>query len=204
MPRTKTLSDRHVVDATARVLLRLGPGRFTLSDVAREAGLSPATLVQRFGSKRGLMLAFAERAAASAADGFERAGATHASPLAALRAAMLEASEGLESRQQVANSLAVLLDDLTDEQMRAAATAHARTTQAAIRELLIRAIEARELSRNVDANVLALSVQAAWNGAIIQWALRGSGSFAAFLERVLAPLLPARASKARARKARSS
>ena len=36
---------------------RLGPARLTLAEVAKEAGLSPATLVQRFGSKRGLMLA---------------------------------------------------------------------------------------------------------------------------------------------------
>jgi AcrR family transcriptional regulator len=190
MPRTKTLSDDDVLRSTTRVLLRLGPAHFTLADVAAESGLSPATLLQRFGSKRGLLLAFAERAAADAAVPFERASAAHASPLTALRAALREASEDVRSRQEVANSLAVLLDDLTDDAMRAAAATHARTTQAAIRDLLTRAIEAGELA-DTDASELALTVQAAWNGAIIQWALRGAGTFAPFLDRVLAPILPA-------------
>ncbi|MCA1563440.1 MAG: TetR/AcrR family transcriptional regulator, partial [Acidobacteria bacterium] len=42
--------------AAIQVMARLGPVRLTLADVAREIGLSPATLVQRFGSKRGLLL----------------------------------------------------------------------------------------------------------------------------------------------------
>ena len=58
-PRPRAASDADILDATARAMARLGPARLTLADVAREAGLSPATLVQRFGSKRGLLLAVA-------------------------------------------------------------------------------------------------------------------------------------------------
>ncbi len=46
-----------LIGTTALVWLQ-GPSRFTLADVADAVGLSPATLVQRFGSKRGLLLAF--------------------------------------------------------------------------------------------------------------------------------------------------
>jgi AcrR family transcriptional regulator len=189
MPRPKTVPDRAVVAATARVLLRLGPTRFTLADVASEVGLAPATLLQRFGSKQGLLLAFAQLSAAQAAEPFERSARAHPRALAALRAALREASGGLHTRQEVANSLQVLLADLTDEAMRAAAANHARTTQRAIRELLDRAVAEGELVTR-DSAGLALAIQAAWNGAIIQWALRGSGSFASLLDRVLAPLLP--------------
>jgi len=38
----------------------LGPAKLTLARVAKAAGLSPATLVQRFGSKRALLLALAK------------------------------------------------------------------------------------------------------------------------------------------------
>ena len=194
MPRSKTLSDEQVLDAAARVLLRLGPARFTLADVAAESGLAPATLLQRFGSKRGLLLAFARSAAASAGMPFELARREKSSPLAALQLALVSACSELKSRQEVANSLALLLDDLTDEDLRAAAVAHARATESSIRDLLDAAVTAGEL-RKTDTVELALSVQAAFNGALIQWALRGSGKFDSFLGRVLAPLLPRQGKK---------
>jgi AcrR family transcriptional regulator len=198
MTRSKTLSDEQLLAASARVLARLGPARFTLADVAAEAGLSPATLLQRFGSKRGLLRAFAKLAAAGAGEPFERARETKSSPLAALELALVSATKNLKSRQEVANSLAMLLDDLTDEDMHAAAVAHARATEHGIRELLNAAVKAGELPK-LDTTELALSVQAAHNGAIIQWALRDSGKFQPFLARVLAPLLSPHTTKRRKR-----
>ena len=56
-PRPRTVPDEQILGAAHRAMSRLGPARWTLAEVAKEAGLSPATLVQRFGSKRGLMLA---------------------------------------------------------------------------------------------------------------------------------------------------
>ena len=59
-PRPRTVSDQAILAATARVIGDLGPAKLTLARVASEVGLAPATLVQRFGSKRGLLLALAE------------------------------------------------------------------------------------------------------------------------------------------------
>jgi AcrR family transcriptional regulator len=56
-PRPRAASDSAILSAAHRAVTRVGPMRLTLADVAREAGVSPATLVQRFGSKRGLLLA---------------------------------------------------------------------------------------------------------------------------------------------------
>lgn len=183
------MPDADVLRAVARVLLRLGPSRFTLADVSAESGLSPATLLQRFGSKRGLLLAFARGAADDAAAPFLRARAAIPSPLEALRAALAGSADDLHGRREIANSLAVLLDDITDDEMRAAAARHAERTETAIRDLLDEAIAAGELAP-ADTAALALSVQAAHNGALIQWALRGSGPCDAWIHRVLAPLLP--------------
>jgi len=197
MPRPKSVTDEAVIEATGRVLNRLGPARTTLAEVAAETGLAPATLVQRFGSKRGLVLAFAEAAADGAAAPFEAARAKHTSPLAALRAGLAQASENVAERDQIGNSLAVTLGDLGDEELRAAAVRGATATEKAIRELLDLAVQAGELV-SADTKGLALTVQAAWNGAVIQWALRGTHRFPTYLERVLAPLLPAPEKKKKA------
>jgi len=198
MPRPKTVSDDDVVSATGRVLQRVGPARFTLADVAAESGISPATLIQRFGSKRALMVAFARAESAKAAAPFESARRSNASPLGALRVALAGVSEHFRSRQDVANGLAVLLDDITDDEMRAAAALHAETTEDAIHVLLDEAVAAGELNVS-ETGDLAKSVQAAWNGAVIQWALRGVGSFEAWLAPVLAPLLGPQPPNKRAR-----
>jgi AcrR family transcriptional regulator len=49
-----------VLDALERVVLRTGPTRFTMEDVAAEAGCGVATLYRRFGSREQLLTALAE------------------------------------------------------------------------------------------------------------------------------------------------
>src|SRR5690349_10725379 len=88
--RPRTATDADILAAAHRAVSRLGPARLTLADVAREVGLSPATLVQRFGSKRGLLLALAGQAPAGVEDCFAAVRAAHRSPLEALVAAATE------------------------------------------------------------------------------------------------------------------
>jgi AcrR family transcriptional regulator len=193
MPRTKTLPDSEVLAAAGRVLADLGPRRFTLADVALEAGLSPATLVQRFGSKRALLLAFAARAADQARQPFEECIAQTAEPLLALRRALLLASRATTDRRELAHSVAFLLEDLSDDELRAHAARHARSTEASIRELLDLAVSLGQLRAN-DTGRLARALQAAWNGAWIQWGIRGRGSLtgwiAVVIDTVLDPYIP--------------
>ena len=66
MSRPKLISDEAVLDAAVRVMLRAGPGGFTLAEAGREAGVSAATLLQRFGDKQTLVV----RALARDVDGF--------------------------------------------------------------------------------------------------------------------------------------
>ena len=188
MPRKKGISDVDVLVAAGRVFGRVGPARFTLADVAAEAGVSPATLVQRFGSKRALLLAFAEHAANCARQPFEQAKAKLSEPLAALRAALVLASRATKDRQELAHSIAFLLEDLVDEDLRAHAARHARWTEASIRELLDSAVALGQLQAE-DTGRLARALQAAWNGALIQWAIRGRGSLGAWISTVIDTLI---------------
>src|ERR1700679_2786799 len=70
-PRPKTTTDDEILAGVVRAMERVGPLRLALTDVAGETGLAPATLLQRFGSKRGMLLAALEHIAA---EGDRRAG----------------------------------------------------------------------------------------------------------------------------------
>jgi AcrR family transcriptional regulator len=63
MARPRTRTDSEVLAAALRAVASRGVARLTLADVAREAGLAPSTLAERFGSKRALLLAAARHAA---------------------------------------------------------------------------------------------------------------------------------------------
>src|SRR3954447_10278393 len=77
MARPRTRTDAEVLAAALRAVARHVVARLTLADIAREAGLAPSTLAERFGSKRALLLAAAQHAAGEVR--LERTG----SPLAA-------------------------------------------------------------------------------------------------------------------------
>lgn len=180
--RPRSLSNDDILDATTRVLFRLGPGRLTLADVAAEVGLVPATLIQRFGSKRGLLLAHAERAAQQIGPAFQAARASTPSPLAALVEALDGIARDIDTPEQMANSVSLLLIDLTDPDFYQHARAFIATMLAEIEAFLAAAVDAQELIP-CDTLRLARAVQTTFNGALILWAIDREG---ALIERIRA------------------
>ncbi|MFC5888633.1 TetR/AcrR family transcriptional regulator [Kitasatospora aburaviensis] len=181
MPRPRVTSDTAILAATGRAIGAHGPGRLTLAHVGAEAGVSPATLSQRFGSKRGLLLAFAADAAANAAEPYRRARAAHDSPLAALHAVADEFAGYMPTPEEVANHLGMLQLDLSDAEFRAHATAHTRAADTALRELLDDAVALGELPPGTDVPRLARAVRITTDGSLLRWALTGDGDPAALL-----------------------
>ncbi|WP_106400189.1 TetR/AcrR family transcriptional regulator [Actinocorallia populi] len=171
MVRPRTTSDEEILAAAARAVGQVGAARLTLAAVAREAGLAPATLVQRFGSKRGLLLALAEHG--SGTSPFEAARAANPSPLAALHEALGALASRVDSPEQMANNLGFLQLDLTDPEFREHAADDARRTGGHIAGLLAEAVAAGELRAGVDVPRLARAVQVAYNGSLILWSLTG-------------------------------
>ena len=116
--------------------LRLGPARLTLADVAEEAGVSAAALVQRFGSKRALLLAAAKDAAQGGDYIFPGLRARHSSPVAALLGlADCMALMGT-TPAEIAHNLAFLQIDLTDPDFHRHALAASTGTRDGIRALV--------------------------------------------------------------------
>src|SRR5687768_16305422 len=113
-PRPRKASDDDVFGAAMRAMARRGPTELTLADIAQEAGLTASALVQRFGSKRSLLLALMERFSGSSGAMFESLRAAHPSPLATIHAYAQCMAQMGETPDALAHHLAWLQQDLTD------------------------------------------------------------------------------------------
>lgn len=191
MARPRTVDDAAVLSAAAEVINRIGPGRLTLQSVADEVGLSAPTLVQRFGSKRGLLLAMGEQAASGWRVVFDTARDRTGSPLEALTEALTALTEHVRSPEAMANNVAFLQMDLSDPEFHARAADSLRGMRALVNELLDEAVAAGEIARGADTAALATSVLNAYNGALISWAILREGELADWLGRELARVLSA-------------
>ncbi|WP_067170261.1 TetR/AcrR family transcriptional regulator [Microtetraspora niveoalba] len=192
--RPRGVDDEVILRAAAEVIGRVGPARLTLSLVAREVGLVPGTLVQRFGSKRGLLLALAERSAKDPDALLRRArGAGHPPPAAleTLETLVTEQMAGMATPETFANHLAFLCLDLTDPEFHEHALAVHLAQGRAIESLLAEAVEAGELRAGTDVAALAATVQAVAAGTGLTWALERRGTLARRLREEIRAVLSA-------------
>src|SRR5271156_5774938 len=158
--RPRGIDDVAILRATVDVIGRVGPVGLTLAAVASEVGLVPGTLVQRFGSKRGLLLALAERAAKDADAPLGRVRAEHDSALEALAALIVTPTASMATPETFANQLAFLCIDLTDPEFRPHALAVHQAQGRAIEALLAESLQAGDLRPGTDVPALGRSVQA--------------------------------------------
>lgn len=187
--RPRGVEDAAILHATAEVIGRVGPAGLTLAAVAREVGVVPGTLVQRFGSKRGLLLALSEQSAADAALLPARVRAEHGSALGALAALVVETMAPMATPETFANHLAFLCVDLTDPEFhRHALTIH-QAQGRAIEDLLTEAVSTGALRAGTDAAALSQSVQVVTAGAGLTWALDRRGTLAERLRRQIDAVL---------------
>lgn len=192
-PRPRKASDAQVFEAAQRVMMRVAPAQLTLTRIAEEAGVTAGALVQRFGSRRGLMLALMAEFSGGAGDFFAQLRAAHPSPLAALRAYAGCQAQMADSPATLAHHLAYLQTDLTDPDFHAHLRSHAEETRAALHALLADAVAAGELAPGTQVDGLTRAVQAVLSGSLFVWASLAEGPAAAWvsddLDAVLAPYL---------------
>jgi len=173
-PRPRTVSDDAILAATARMIGRVGPVRLTLADVGGEVGLSPATLLQRFGSKRGLLLALVDRSVDSVERSFRDRRAAAASALGAVVAAASDMAEHMRTPEELANNLAFFQIDLSDPEFHALALEYSRRVRTGYRALLDEAVRAGELDA-CDTAALASALQGVAAGSLLNWAIHREG-----------------------------
>lgn len=199
-PRPRKVSDSQLFAATHSVMSRVGPRELTLSVIAKEAGVTAAVLVQRFGSKRALLLALSAKYSDGAGEFIAALAQQHASPLAALRA-YADCMAGMAaSPAALARSLAYLQIDMTDPDFRRHLVKQARATRAGLRRLIQAALEAGELERSARPRQLARTIETVLSGSMITWGFYREGNASrwmrADLDAVLAPWLRKRRGRA--------
>lgn len=185
MGRPRLASDDDILDATARAVSRHGPGSLTLATVAEQAGITAAAILQRFGSKHGLLLALSRRSTAGAAEAVEAAMARSrsGSALDALAELLTGDLGAVDSPDVLANHVGMLQLDLTDPELRAEARRHAAAVRHGVEQLLHAAVDAGELELppGVGCARLAEAVESTYNGALVTWALTPRGSLPAWV-----------------------
>jgi AcrR family transcriptional regulator len=195
-PRPQKVTNKQLFAAAQSAMRKVGPRELTLSAIAKEAGITAAVLVQRFGSKRALLLSLFEEAASGANKFMTELAKEHASPLAAVFA-YADCMAGMaDSPAALARNLAYLQIDLTDPDFHKQLVKQARATRTGFRRLVEAAAEAGELSRGVNSEQLARTIEATLNGSMLTWAFYQKGAATAWirvdLKAVLAPYLPRR------------
>ena len=189
MARPRTMSDEAILDAVLDLANRVGPARVTLAAAAEEAGLSAATLVQRFGTKRDLLLAADKRGVDLWVGALDRA--TAPSPLARVVEGLVLAVDADATPEQMANSVAMLQLDLAEPDFHAETLRGARAVRARIAQNLDAALAAGEVRPGTDVTALATLVEMTYHGAMIGWAIHREGTLADWMrdqiEAVLAP-----------------
>jgi len=187
--RPRRIDDAVILQRAVEVIGRVGPAKLTLAAVAAEVGIVPATLIQRFGSKHGLLVAVAKQSAQSTGTAVERLRERHPAPLPALEALAVESMSPMTTPETFANHLAFLCMDLTDPQLHEHALVIYKAQRAAIRSLLNEAVARADLRAGTDTAVLAGSIQAVIAGAGLSWALDRQGTLPQRLRRELRALL---------------
>ena len=187
-PRPRETSDAELLAATARVMQRRSPAQLTLADVAKEAGVVPATLIQRFGTKRELILTMCRTAPSGCADAFAAARGQHGSFLEALIELYAEGTSFAPTPEAMANGLAWLQNDLTDPEFHAITLEQFRIIRQETKKLLDDAVAVREL-RPCDTFQLARLIQHVNGGAMLAWAVYRQGPVASWVRREIEALL---------------
>lgn len=193
MPRPRTIDDSAIFLAAGKVMSRFGPAKLTLGRIAKECGLAAPTLVQRFGSKTGLLRAMSKTARGESLAFVDELKARVSSPLGRVREFVL-CFAGLAPTPEALtnNTLAYLQIDLADPVMRRHLGESGREQEAALAQLVEAAIASGELSSRVKPRELAQVLNRLASGSLLAWALYRAGTardwLSANVDAVLRPL----------------
>lgn len=189
MARPQKVTDDEVFAAVYRAMGRLPPWEFTLAEIAKEAGVTAGALVQRYGSKRDLLLKLMEAWAGGSRAMLDGLRAAAASPLGAVRAWADCMAQMGDSPGGMAHHLAWLQQDMADPDFSKQVREQTLVTTAVLEEWLTEAIAGGELSKDADPAALSRAVQALLGGSLISWGFLREGSAAAWVRRDLDVLI---------------
>lgn len=178
MARRKTIPDEQVSALLFETLLRTGPSGFTFARAAQACGLSPATLVQRYGDRARLL----EAVLLSAWDRLDRetelADAQEAPTPAGAIDLLMRLMPPEHAERDATDGLLLLREDLRNPVLRKRGAAWGRRLAAAL---------GRRLSDDPqEAERLGWQMASLWQGAHTWWAFTREEPAADAIRRLLA------------------
>jgi AcrR family transcriptional regulator len=176
MPRPRTLPDEAILDAALDIVHREGPASLSFGALAAAVGLAGSTLVQRFGTKDGLLRA----TLLHAWDRLDRvtAAAIEAAPDGAAGVVELFVAMTSDDEDDYVEQLPVLREDLRDPVLRARGARWLATLAAAV--------DARLPDAPPGTGRLLV---AQWQGILTVWAFTRDGALARAVREGIAELL---------------
>lgn len=199
MGRPRKATDEQVFLAAQRVMARVGPSELTLAMIAEEAGVTAGALVQRFGSKRDLMLRMSEAFAGGMGELFAQLRAAH-TPIGVIRAYAIGMAEMAVTPEALARNLAYLQADLSDPDLRSQLLLAAKETRRELLSLVNRAKKNGELIASTPAGPLVRNIEAIVSGALLTWAFHREGDAASWMRAHVDALLAPYRVKSRRKK----
>jgi AcrR family transcriptional regulator len=176
--RPRQVEDEAVFTAMTHVLLRVSWPRLTLAHVAREVGVTPAALRQRFGSKHALLVAFYAWGTLRLHDSLVAATSSVASStissLTTLSTLVLSWVDVFVTPEAVANGLAAYPEVNRDPKLRRLARERSELVQRHFQTLLEAAHARGELCGG-DAERIAWHLQASLLGVFMLWSIAADG-----------------------------
>ena len=183
MARPRKISDEDVLEALAGQLATQGPQALTFASASSVTGLSPATLVQRYGSREamlraGLLWMWDELDKQTAfLDATQSVDAEGAIGL------LIRLSADYGGSDEAAQGLLLLREDLRDPVLRARGVAWNHTLSSAL---------GRRLSADANGQErLGRLMASQWQGAVLWWGFSREGTLRSYLRRELREWLSA-------------
>lgn len=186
MPRPRSISNDQLLDTVLEVIQKIGPERFTLRDISNEVSLSPATLLQRFGSKAELL----KQAILHAKDKLKEnlshiENSISDDPKEALVQWLISITP-FSHRESFASHLSLLKQDILDDEMREQSKLHINLIHENIVAYLT---QLTPRSSKSDLMKWSKMIEAQWQGLLMQWVLGGEGELESCLREGLLLLL---------------
>lgn len=183
MPRKKTIDDETLLKMVLEVITKVGPTTFSLKDLRKKTGLSPATLLQRFGSKKNILHKAIELSNSHLGDRFTNRVAISKSPTEEIINIYLDLSMQFSRPIDVANGLDILKLDITEKKLNKLTRKYFEIRRKKIEYLIILAQEKNEITSKINAAELVLTLESLWQGSIMLWALIGKGQIHEWLKK---------------------
>jgi AcrR family transcriptional regulator len=185
MPRKKILDDKTILQCAFEVILKVGASDFNLQDLSKKTGLSPSTLIQRFGSKKNILLEAIKLARQNLKEDLNKITLSHKSPTQQIINIYLEPVNLLKSPESVAKTLDLIKLEIKQKKLKPLVRDFFRIRRKKIKVLIIAGQKEQEIRSNLNSLQIISHLETLWHGSIVLWALIGKNTAHEWLKKEL-------------------